>query len=380
VYQIELEMQCEEMLRTQQELEESRRKYAELYESIPVGYFTFDKRGMIQDVNPAGCALLNRQAHELEGKRFQLFMPNSERRAFTDFCKRVLETEERQTCEVRLSSGSVDQPADREDADTTTVLIEGDLVRSSAAGERLRAAVVDISPRKRAESRLAQQDAELRASRQQLQEMNAKILNVQYEERRVIARDLHDDCCQQLALLVMTAKSIERDTPEPISRRIHAMGIQIKQVLDTVRHIAYGLHPAIWETAGIEEAARNYFQDFTSVTELPVQFNAVDIPNCLPRPIATCLFRTLQETLHNIVKYAQASQITVHLEKIGDSIRLSVTDNGRGMDTHSAASPRGLGMISMRERVRLLNGKFDMQSQAGVGTTIQVSLPLHNYT
>jgi PAS domain S-box-containing protein len=379
VYQIELEMQYEELQRAQQELEASRNRYAELYESIPVGYFTFDRQGTIEDVNPAGCALLKRHAGELSGKRFQLFLPTNDRRTFADFCKRVLETDARQTCEVHIVPASVEQPLRGEDEETT-VLIEGNPVRNESPRGRIRAAVIDISLRKRAERQLERQELELRTSRHQLQEMNAKILNAQDEERRVIARDLHDDCCQQLALLAMTAKSIERITPEPVSRKLHAMGTQIKQVLDTVRHIAYGLHPAIWETAGIEEAARNYFQDFTSVTDLPVHFEAVDVPACLPRTVATCLFRTLQETLHNIVKYAHASHVTVRLEKLGDSVALTVMDDGRGLDPGHGASPRGLGLISMRERVRLLNGTFEIQSRPGIGTTVQVTLPLTNYT
>lgn len=89
VYQIELEMQCEEMRRAQQELEDSRNRYAELYESIPVGYFTFDQQGTIEDVNPAGCAMLNQSRHELIGRRFQLFLPTDDRRVFTAFCKRA---------------------------------------------------------------------------------------------------------------------------------------------------------------------------------------------------------------------------------------------------------------------------------------------------
>jgi signal transduction histidine kinase len=109
---------------------------------------------------------------------------------------------------------------------------------------------------------------------------------------------------------------------------------------------------------------------------LPVRFDAVDVPSCLPRTIATCLFRTLQETLHNVVKYAQASQVTVRLQKAGDVIELIVTDDGKRFDPTNSASPRGLGLISMRERVRLLNGTLDIHSQTGKGATIQISLPL----
>jgi PAS domain S-box-containing protein len=376
VYQVELEMQCEEMRRAQVELEESRNRYAELYESIPVGYFTFDRQGTIEEINPAGCSMLNRHAAELEGRRFQLFVSQADRKAFTDFCKSVLATEERQTCEIRLATDHEHQPAEGEQL--ATVLIEGSPVtRREGPPDRLRAAVIDITERKTAERRLAQQERELRASRHALQEANAKVLRAQDEERRVIARELHDDCCQQLALLVMSANSMERSAPEPLARRLHALGVQCKQILDTIRHIAYGLHPAMWETTGIEEAARTYIEDFISVTELPVDFQASDVPKNLPQSTTTCLFRTLQETLHNIVKYAEATAVTVRLHKTGDVLIMTVTDNGKGFDVQRPSSnPRGLGLISLRERVSLLKGSLEIESHPGQGTTVRSSLPL----
>lgn len=152
--------------------------------------------------------------------------------------------------------------------------------------------------------------------------------------------------------------------------------MQLKQALETIRHVAYGLHPAMWETTGIEEAARNYINDFITVTQLPVSFTVRDVAAHLPQTLTTCLFRTLQEALHNVVKYAHASQIAVALEKIDNSIRLIVTDNGKGFDTQNAASSRGLGLISMQARVRLLNGTFEVQSRPGHGVTIRISLPL----
>jgi PAS domain-containing protein len=94
VYQVELEMQCEELRRAQQDFEESRNRYAELYESIPIGYFTFDKVGTVEEVNPAGCAMLNHRPSELKGKRFQLFVTQADRPIFTAFCKSVLATED----------------------------------------------------------------------------------------------------------------------------------------------------------------------------------------------------------------------------------------------------------------------------------------------
>jgi len=379
VYQVELEMQCEEMRKARSDIEESRDRYAELYESIPVGYFTFNSQGLIEEVNQTGCTMLNRRQAELQGKRFQLFVSQRDRKTFTDFCKSVLATEERRTCEIRLALDELRPPGESEES--PTVLVEGSPAKNSDGSTgRLRAAVIDITERKAAERRLQQTERELRASRHALQEANAKVLRAQDDERRVIARELHDDCCQQLALLVMSANSMERSAPEPLARRLHALGVQSKQILDTIRHIAYGLHPAMWETTGIEEAARTYIQDFISVTELPVELHAAGIPTNLPQSVATCLFRTLQETLHNIVKYAEASSIAVRLEKAGDRITLTVSDNGKGFDTNRPSSnPRGLGLISLRERVSLLNGSLEIQSAPGQGTTVRSSLPLTSF-
>lgn len=317
VYQTELELQCEEMRRAQEDLEESRSRYAELYESIPVGYFTFTRQGAMEDINPAGCAMLNRPLSDLKGKRFQLFLPPRDRRIFTDFCKTVLDKRKRHTCETRLlEDWADDDHPEREGHPAKAVLIEGRPVeKGDGPAEHLRAVVMDISLRKQAEERLELQDKELRASRQALQDMNAKILHVRDEERRSIARELHDDCCQQLALSIITTNAIQQISPKPVSEKLHRLSTQLKRVLDTVRHVAYGLHPAMWENTGIEETARKYFEDFTAVTQLPVSFDAVDVPAYLPQTITTCLFRTLQEALHNVVKYAQASAVMVRLER-----------------------------------------------------------------
>jgi PAS domain S-box-containing protein len=378
VYQVELEMQCEELRRAQQDFEESRNRYAELYESIPIGYFTFDKVGTVEEVNPAGCAMLNHRPSELKGKRFQLFVTQADRPIFTAFCKSVLATEGRRACEIRLAPDNGPETGEQ----NTTVLIEAAPVKSEgSSSDQLRAAVVDITARKVAERRLEQQERELRASRHALQEANAKILRAQDEERRVIARELHDDCCQQLALLVMSADSMERSSPQPVARRLHALALQCKQILDTIRYIAYGLHPAMWETTDIDEAARAYIQDFVSVTDIPVDFQTSGIPKILPQSISTCLFRTLQETLHNIVKYAEATAVTVRLHQMGDTLTMAVTDNGKGFDTNRPSShPRGLGLISLRERVSLLNGSLEIKSAPGEGTTVRSSLPLTSFT
>jgi PAS domain S-box-containing protein len=379
VYQTELEMQCDELQQSQEvlkytnrELQESRHRYAELYESIPVGYFTLDRIGTIINVNPAGAALLKHRPSDVVGKRLLLFLPVERRKAFVDFLGQAIESQSQQTFEVELCldlSGEVDHTEEPR----PTVLFIAVPARTEAGMARV--AMTDITERKSLERKMARQQEELRASRHNLQELNAKVLNIQDEERRTIARELHDDCCQQLAMLMMSANAIERITSEPIAKKLRTMREQLKQVLDTVRHIAYGLHPAMWETTSIEDAIRTYLTNFMDVTELHVQFDAIQVPERVPQAVSSCLLRTLQEALHNILKYAEASSVDVQLIRKGESLSLFITDDGRGFDPDKASS-RGLGFTSLRERVRLLNGSLDVSSRPGAGTSIHVSVPL----
>lgn len=380
LYQTELEMQCNEMQRTQAELEESRNKYVELYESIPIGYFTLDRYGTIHEVNPAGAAMLKPLGSPLRGRRFQLVLPVGDRIRFTDFCKAAAETGGQATCEVRLSRTPFARDAqpveDEPDDDDHWVLIQGTAVRTTDPSQGLlRAAVMDITERKRAQRRIDSQDRELRASRQALQEVNSRLLNTQDEDRRVIARELHDDCCQQLALLIITANALEGLMQQPVKQKMGTMLKQLKSLLESIRHIAYGLHPAMWESTGIEEAARRYVEDFTAVTEVPVTFDARHVPRFLPRMVTTCLIRTLQEALHNVVKYADASAVEVQIVSTGSAIELLVRDNGKGFDPENQGTQRGLGFTSMRERVRLASGDIHVSSGRGQGTSVRIVLP-----
>lgn len=370
IHQVELQLQCDELRHAHLELQESRNRYAELYASLPIGYFSATTDGTIRDVNPAGAAMLRQPMHQLIGRRLHLYMPVGQRRRFIAFCKSVCDEGKRLTCEVELGALSDEEPGP-----LSNVLLEG----SPAHGQPdiARIAAIDITTRKQAEHQLKQYDHELRASRQKLQELNARLLTIQDEERKAIARELHDNCCQQLAMLLFSCNAIERGCEEPMAQKVRLLNQQIKRTLESIRHIAYGLHPAMWETTALEEVMRSYLSDFQEVTELPVDFQAVDVPAKIPEVTATCLFRTLQEVLHNVVKYAEASRVEVRLTKKDGHLTLSVTDHGRGFEIKSMKnSPRGLGLVSLKERAQLLQGTLTVTSHVGVGTMVRMRLPL----
>lgn len=379
VHQIELEMQCEELRRAQQELELSRNRYAELYDTIPVGSVTITRLGTITEVNATGADMLKDAKPNLLGMRMQLFLPVSERKRFSDFCKQVVRQKRKLSCEIALGQG-----CEASETVSMTVLLEGvpapmreDRVPVQGREELLRVAMVDITGRRAAEDRLRQHEAELQAGRRKLQDTNATIMHAVDEERRAIARELHDDCCQQLAMLMMSMTGLEHKSAEPASGKLRTMSQQIKQVLDSLRHIAYGLHPAMGEPIGIEATMRTYLSDFIEVTDLAVEFYAVDVPKRLPQSLTLCLIRSLQESLHNIVKYAEATRVEVHLATKGNRLRLIITDNGRGFDVEAAkASSPGMGLASIRERLELLNGTVEISSVVGRGTTVRITVPV----
>lgn len=370
VHQIELEMQCEELRRAQQELELSRNRYVELYDTIPVGSVTINRLGVISEINATGADMLEDTKQHLLGTRMQLFLPLWERKRFSDFCKQVVRRKQKLSCEIALGHG-----CDASETVSMTVLLEG--VPAPGPGELLRVAMVDITARRAAEDQLKQHEAELQAGRRKLQDRNATIMQAVNEERRAIARELHDDCCQQLAMLMLSMTGLEHKSAEPASGKLRVMSQQVKQVLDSLRHIAYGLHPAMGEPIGIEAAMRTYLSDFIEVTDLAVEFHAVDVPERLSQSLSLCLIRSLQESLHNIVKYAEAIRVEVHLAKKGDTLRLIVADNGRGFDVEAAkACSRGMGLASIRERLELVNGTVEISSAVGQGTTVRINVPI----
>lgn len=230
------------------------------------------------------------------------------------------------------------------------------------------------------ETSLKVSQEELRGSREELRALAGQLLTAQEEERRRIARDLHDDVNQRLAMLAMDLRRIEKgetgDVASIISM-VRSITGRLTAVSDDVRQMAYRFHPSILDDLGLIKAVRRLVDDFSASTGVHAVYVHHDPVNPVPSDLATCIYRIAQESLNNIARHAQASEVEVELICDEGSVTLSVRDNGVGFDSMQASLMRGrLGLLSMKERVRLVQGTLEVTTAPGHGTYIEVDVPL----
>jgi PAS domain S-box-containing protein len=375
VHQIELELQCQELQRAQVELEESRDRYRELYESIPIGYITIDSSGRIHDLNPEGMSLLGLlPLRKSSNNNFYCFLPSErDADAVTRLCRKVLSEQQKGSIEVRMKK--------IDDSVFTAILQAAPVLIGAGKGERVRIAFKDITRRREVEESLHQHQLELEANRVELQDLMSKLITAQEEERRRIACDLHDDHCQRITALILEASAMEklvRVAMPSLMPRVGAIKGKLSGILDDFRHLTHELHPRHLDTVSLACSMRMHIKEFIEYTDLRVEFQERDIPVHLPLPITICLYRLLQESLGNIRKHAKAKQVYIGLIGGKQEVELSVSDDGSGFIF--ADSKKGLGLTSMQERVRPLRGHVRIDSQPGKGTTIVIRVPLPSGT
>lgn len=369
VHQIELELQCQELQRAQGEVEESRNRYRELYESIPIGYLTVDLAGRMYDLNPAGAALLGVVGAGKVANFFSLFFSNDESDAVLLFFRRILEDGKPHTTEAKMRQldGSV----------LVAALQAAPVESGEGKGERLRVAFRDVTARKKIEDSLRLHQVELESNRVELQELMAKLFTAQEEERRRIACDLHDDHCQRITALILEASAMEkviRTVMPSLVPRMSALKIKLSEILDDFRHMTHELHPRHLDTVSLSCSMRTYIKEFSEYAGLDVNFQEHEMPAHLPMPLTICLYRLLQESLGNIRKHANAKHVAVRLSGANNQVELQVSDDGSGFNF--ADKKQGLGLTSMQERVRPLRGHVAFDSKPGQGTVVAVRIPV----
>jgi PAS domain S-box-containing protein len=220
---------------------------------------------------------------------------------------------------------------------------------------------------------------ERREAENDAREVSGKLITAQEDERKRIARDLHDDLNQRLALLSVEMELFAREAGtdrEAWLQHIEMIAGRVREMSTNVHKLSYQLHPAKLDQLGLVVAARTFCREVSLQSGIAVHFEQHGVPRDVGTDVALCLYRVIQEALQNSVRHNGGAAVQVSLTHAGEQIQLLITDEGKGFDVEHAIHKGGLGLVSMRERVRQVNGSIKFTSSPGKGTRIEVNVPL----
>jgi len=224
---------------------------------------------------------------------------------------------------------------------------------------------VDITDRKLAEEALAS--------------VSHKLIEAQEKERTRIARELHDDINQRIALATVELDQLKKSTPgldDELRTRMSALGVLLQETGIEVQAISHRLHSSKLEILGVVAACRGFCREVAEQHKISVEFSSEAIPQALPQDVSLCIFRVLQESLQNAIKHSGAERFHVQLLETSEEVQLAVRDEGIGFDVDTAMCNHGLGLISMRERASLVKGTVVIRSKPMGGTLLTLRIPI----
>jgi len=231
--------------------------------------------------------------------------------------------------------------------------------------ERMLGMGVDVTERKMAEEALAS--------------LSGRLIDAQEEERKRIARELHDDYNQRLAMLAIDLERLAEDDGEAAiesDQYLRELSNRASELGADLHSLSHSLHPSTLRILGLVAAIKAFCEEFEEQQEVQVDFGHENVPREIPEDAELCLFRIAQEGLRNIKKHSGANRAAVHLEGSDERLHLAVSDRGRGFDPNKPAGERGIGLRSMEERLRVLGGHLEIHSRPMEGTRIDAWLPL----
>ena len=379
VHQIELELQNEELNHANAVANTALEKYTDLYDFAPVGYFSLDSQGQIEELNMAGAVLLGVERSRLTGRRFQLFVDLKSRPTFQDFIGRIFSNSGRQECELKLISESngtvwvevagISQPIVSGSKRLSRIVVSDISARKLAEEQHHRIGILAATNRnlqreiverriaeaalKKSEDRFRSLLSQSRVLEERLRKMAREMLKVQEDERRRISRELHDEVSQIL------------------------LSINVQLTL-----FARELRPAMLDDLGLIPTLRSYVEDLPKKRGRVIRLKADTRVERLDNDKRTVLYRIAQESLTNAIKHSHASIVDVCVLNTETGVVLEVADNGVSFDVTRIASNEWqdcLGLTGMRERVEMIGGRFAVVSTLGIGTTIRAEIPFHSH-
>jgi PAS domain S-box-containing protein len=342
------------MKRAEQQLLERTMYLDALIANSPLGIVTKDEQNRVVFCNPAFERMFHYSQRELQGKDIDAIIASHD-----------LEDANRMTFTVR-GGGVVHATAQRLRKDGTLIDVElhGIRVYSGETFVGAFAIYQDISERRRSEEKL--------------QGLRNRLTRTQEEERSRIARDLHDDIGQRLALLTIDLEQMKLTSQHDgatFARELEALVRTAGEITSDVHNVSRRLHPSQVELLGLAPALNNFCREFANRNSMRIQFTSACLTCKLPEEASLCLFRVAQEAIRNVHKHSGCHEALVELDELSGSLRLRISDRGAGFDPSLAENSQGLGLLSMEERLRSMGGELFVHSRPGGGTCIEACIP-----
>jgi len=340
--------------RAEQQLLERTMYLDALIANSPLGIVTKDEQNRVVFCNPAFERIFHYSQSELRGKDIDSIIASHD-----------LEEASRMTFAVH-GGGVVHATAQRRKKDGTLIDVElhGIRVYSGETFVGAFAIYQDISERRRSEEKL--------------QALRNRLTRTQEEERSRIARDLHDDIGQRLALLSIDLEQMKLASQQDGSAFARELEVLVRtagEITSDVHNISRRLHPSQVELLGLAPALNNFCREFANRNSMRIQFTSACLTCKVPEEASLCLFRVAQEAIRNVHKHSGCREALVELDEISGSLRLRISDRGAGFDPISAEATQGLGLLSMEERLRSMGGELFVHSRPGGGTCIEACIP-----
>lgn len=332
-------------------------EYRAVFEASPDGILVVDEQGRIRDLNPQAEELFGYGRAELVGEPVETLVPEGARSVHTREREAYVRNPEPRPMGIGMELTGL-----RKDGREFPVEISlSPLRRGEDDGLLVIATVRDVSQRKR------------------LRAFGAGALHAAEEERRRIARELHDDVAQRVATLIIRLRLAQR---EAVSEEREAMFEGIREELlecsEAIRRLARGLRPPALEDAGIATAIRAHVRERLGHEEIEVSLDAEPVDGALDDDVKLALYRIVQESLSNVVRHAGAGRVRISVRRADGEILAEVEDDGSGFSFAGEVDGSGerLGLLGMQERANIIGGRLEISTEPGSGTLVRVRVPV----
>lgn len=364
ISQVELELQNQQLREAKQQLEESYKRYADLYDYAPAGYLTIDKTGHILSINLTGAALLGNKREFLIGKSFVACFFDINHQAFSNYLQEIFTTSDKTTIDLKIRNGN---------EQLSFIRLESTLMCDGSACLMI---MSDITQLKRT---ISLNRNLLKENRRLMKEL----FSIQEKERRLLARDLHDELGQWLTAIRAESEVILNSIKEDsiISMSAQAINECIHEMNEVIHGMLHKLRPVLLDTLGLPDALQELKKQWCSHhPSVILQLKLEDDYSELNESLNIAVFRIIQEGLNNICSHSEASWAQISLRReppanfADEYLLLNIEDNGKGYNTNLQFA--GLGLLGIRERVIAMGGTLSIRSACNEGTEINIRLPI----